>query len=451
MSAGADATTACVVVTGELFLDIELSRLAATYILTEIWRDGILPYLPFLERQRRTKWSQREQLASLADTFECELETQVGAAFWKHTLKPGLIQHGAVITGSWPLRIMLGDEMYHKGSDIDVLIPAPSDADLFWESPLAPLFRDSVGGFHVQSAGGSEMPYVLQGIASTQLVRHQALQTRRMPWVESTLRPLHLIAVKLSDEDRDANGTAKTGALVRWVEHGFDFDACKTVYDPSNTKQPVYVSPRTTVNRLCRGQTTFHFVYDPCNAWERMLKYKLRGIVFDPIDPDILLDQIRTCVHNWPWEKEDARLVKELERANEQRRLHTATYDPFTYPIVLDVWACDTDNTFCAFQPSPALYSRQFQRNVASRTTPCTFAILPGSEDACIKSCIFAFCHRNRRHIHLTFNVVLLIHDRSANVESVGSKHAASLVPTDGRPSPAKRPRLSASASSNSF
>lgn len=412
-------------VKGSLFLDVELSRVASAHLTAILWRDVVFTYLPFLERQQRTAWSQREQLASLADTLDYELEVLVGAAAWKATLKPGLIRHRAVIAGSWPLRVIMGAEVPADGTDIDILVPAPSDADEDWESPLAALFRTHAGGFRVHEAGGSEMTYGVFGIASVQVVMHTKPtlpESRRLP-------PFQLISVRQPPENPTACEGTTASPLVRWIEQRFDFDCCKTTYDPGDPAQPIHVSPSTTVDRLHRGEATFSFVHNPDVAWYRMLKYKRRGIVFDPIDPAALLAQIRAYVHG--------RTLEEKEKC--------------WRAIALDVWACDEENTFCAFRPSHALDSTQFRRNVhmSAVKPPCTFVIdfhEPGFDCRCVNSpCMFEFCHGP--HIHLPGSVTLLVHARET---AVGSKRThTGPPPADGAPSPTKRPRSSAPASAS--
>lgn len=406
---------------GPLFRDAELNESALGLLLPEIWRNGILPYLPFGEQQRIVQWTLHEQLNSLLHTVEYELERLFGCSYWT-MLKLAMIKHRAVIAGLWLLDVCMGKQREHS-TLCEIIVP--TDDPGVGQIHIHPIF-DLI----VASAKNvfSSTPMIDSGHLKAIECRSVSFGEGRRVQLTSTLSP----------------GDAPD-AWHHWVESSFQFDCRKTTYNPANTGMPIYVSPSTSLDRLNRGQTSFRCVGHPQADWACRANDITRGIAFDWIDPAVLRAQIRAYT--------DDRAVTTHPNGSVALKLD-----------VIDV-VCDgpasNPHVFRTSLPADRTMSDSFRRcATVYRTyrvgdvTVSAFSVSPYHIEACdwyYRPCIYDVCHPGHPHVHVGTKLVLLIHpDSSAASDTSGSKRAPirspTIEPAAGVPSPTKKRKLTSTA-----
>lgn len=282
----------------ETTIEARMGRLRATVdtlLLPELWRQVIVPYLG---RIHMHVWLLHDSTRSsptivdrlLSDTFTLALEELVGIEYWQTVMRPALIAHGAMITGSWPLQVISGVE-FADSTDVDIVFPYRNTKD-----SVSRLYEQLNGGrsdrrydrhydFHYDSADGhvggpNELKwyYNVKGVIGVQQFTPKFVNQNA-----PCRKTFELVEVRNATDEPDTLAHNDVD-IRRWIETQFDFDCCSTVVDVSNTERPVTISSRTTLNRLVTLQSSFRFVGDPAVAWDRYQRYRRRGVRFDPID-----------------------------------------------------------------------------------------------------------------------------------------------------------------------
>lgn len=416
---------------GTLFLNAELSAYAVTLIVPAVWRDVILPYLPFTELHPLIRWSRSEQLQSLRHTFECEFECIVGVLRWR-ALKAALIAHRAVITGTWPFQIIMGRRDAEEFSQLDIVRPVATQGASTIVCPITNM---------ISSWRRDECPMPVihnrPGVLSASAVR-----------IKGTQIYARITAVHVAD-------STTPDALIPWIEYVYDFDCRRTTYNPAHPTTPVYVSPSTSIDRLFLRQTAFRCVGDPRESWALMWALRDKGVVFDPIDPAVLRSQLEEYMHGrasvayLPEYPPPSLLFLDV--------IHFSDRGPTGRPLVFRT----TDRS------SPAMHSMQCmlyaRRCHTSNDGLMTFSISRRYVEPCDLGarCIYSALDV-QRHVHVgaSFDMVLLVHYRDApanaaascSATAVGSKRAAVGTPIPERSPATKRhkaePNDTATASS---
>lgn len=363
-TAGDDADAAVY----SIFLDTDLFRTAAAAIPTiRLWQAIILPYLPFADRQALVKWSEKEQHASLVDTLESELRAFYGATFWTQQLRPSLIRHRAVITGIWPLRIVMGRPLVHT-VDI-VLLETKSKAVTQDDSPIAELWPYHNRPLDAPLDDAIWPCCLSSGVIAAHLAGRQ---TRIFPFC-----------------------TPRYSAWA-WRE----LDCCAMVYDPGHAGGAVQIASHTTLERLHLGQATYRVTAErPEVTWSRRRDHQRHGIVFDPIAPAALLAQVRSYIG--PRGSSGARGPSTV--VVDVRRL-SGTDHSVLYPMR------PGGSEFRRMgHVGPGLFDM-----AESPTTPLSaFRAAPTVVRSCSKpgrACLYDRCHPGQPHIHLAGVIVLLVH-----------------------------------------